>query len=975
MNKNQRLDIIIRTLALPFIDFNYFCSDPLCLKVACYEKLLNNRGIRVDLKREYEEHQEKIIGYMASITQVERLDDILQLLNIFYSDIDMIHYLREQSRATSVDTYYIKRIFDISSSLVILRDGKISIRMWSDEADNELFKAYSGLHKVEIWSALARIMTPDVFIAAYYVNAQLDNIDYLSNVTSNLSVCDTPLAKILNRGIAETHLHLNAGMSYLSLWEMVTDFTQLDVPQFSSKKGEEHFLKKEYQDFPHLFLAGLLRLLMATYLQEQENDGEFCDMLDFFRDNLKNGQESVQQLELDILLTVMPDREPVERKQAIWQLYYNFYQKRFESIPELKRTHGIEDDDSVFDVLGRSTYRRYGYLNTSYEILFLYKALSFIHRHSDCPQFTHIFLQYLRVKNDYFGNKLQSAKIKGLRFFQDFFNRASKAPYANSYGGSSKKEAKYLSIFKDQGKCSNLKKLELKISPEYPIQIVSPNRPDGFKLREIKMSIAKQVLEIFCSYLRYFKEMGNKHSLDLDEIEERGLVSFPTIGLVYHFIKTDDMDRYLGDICWVSAQTIDVLSSNSMQTMRKRHMEFWDALNEMIRDIPHLGEYIVGIDAASNELSAEPWVFAPVYKHLRRKENTYPIQLASSRHIQNVGLTYHVGEDYRHILSGLRYIDEVITHFGYKAGDRIGHALALQVDIHNWIKNNEIVAIPVMEYLENLLWLWYLSNQYSEIKCNVVPDLETKIMDTAGKMYENIAGLSPYVLWKGYSLKFQSLERDKIEDMKAYYLPIRNERCFFPSQGRSLKRCFCKLYSDREADSYPNDPIWDEDKLLLTHFCPVYVQSYCKPMFVRTSQEEIILLIKVQECLKKKIEQAGIYVETNPTSNATIGDVNCLFEHPITNLNSNGLKNDKDSNVLVTINSDDPLVFNTNVENEIANVYHMLTNHAYSREDVLGWIDKVRQHGLDSSFIKQVKKPSVQKRELEEIIEDLKRVK
>ena len=43
--------------------------------------------------------------------------------------------------------------------------------------------------------------------------------------------------------------------------------------------------------------------------------------------------------------------------------------------------------------------------------------------------------------------------------------------------------------------------------------------------------------------------------------------------------------------------------------------------------------------------------------------------------IQNMGFTYHVGEDFRHIASGLRHVDEVIENFHYKAGDRLGHAI------------------------------------------------------------------------------------------------------------------------------------------------------------------------------------------------------------------------------------------------------------------------------------------------------------
>ena len=54
---------------------------------------------------------------------------------------------------------------------------------------------------------------------------------------------------------------------------------------------------------------------------------------------------------------------------------------------------------------------------------------------------------------------------------------------------------------------------------------------------------------------------------------------------------------------------------------------------------------------------------------------------------------------------------------------------------------------------------------------------------------------------------------------------------------------------------------------------------------------------------------------------------------------------------MVSINSDDPSVFNTNVSNEFAYIFYSLQEKGYSREDILLWIDKIRKYGMDSSFI------------------------
>ena len=55
------------------------------------------------------------------------------------------------------------------------------------------------------------------------------------------------------------------------------------------------------------------------------------------------------------------------------------------------------------------------------------------------------------------------------------------------------------------------------------------------------------------------------------------------------------------------------------------------------------------------------------------------------------------------------------------------------------------------------------------------------------------------------------------------------------------------------------------------------------------------------------------------------------------------------------------------IENEISYIYYMLTNKGFSREDVLDWIDQIRQFGLNSSFIQHEKKPIILLRELRDM--------
>lgn len=177
---------------------------------------------------------------------------------------------------------------------------------------------------------------------------------------------------------------------------------------------------------------------------------------------------------------------------------------------------------------------------------------------------------------------------------------------------------------------------------------------------------------------------------------------------------------------------------------------------------------------------------------------------------------------------------------------------------------------------------------------------------------------------------------------------------------------FCKLYRGDEND-------WSEEKILCTFYCPVYQMRLRKPEFISIDKNNTQFYKEVQEQIIKKIEKIGIYIETNPTSNIAISPIESIFSHPIFKLNSSGLKQSvgEEHCALVTINSDDPIIFNTNNQNELAYIYHALVHEGYPKEKILNWMDRVRQMGLDSSFVSQVKLPSTILKEIEYVLENI----
>lgn len=76
---------------------------------------------------------------------------------------------------------------------------------------------------------------------------------------------------------------------------------------------------------------------------------------------------------------------------------------------------------------------------------------------------------------------------------------------------------------------------------------------------------------------------------------------------------------------------------------------------------------VLGIDACSNEIGCRPEAFATEFRYLRKvSELCYSVPWYRSpiENYEELGITYHVGEDFLDIVDGIRAVDEAMTFFG-----------------------------------------------------------------------------------------------------------------------------------------------------------------------------------------------------------------------------------------------------------------------------------------------------------------------
>lgn len=946
----DRLNQIITVLLLPYCGNGFEKIDDDLLKnvrSAIYnfrQALSEGKNARDRAEKNYVANLKRMEEYIGKDSELrtKTIDDIKLLLELFYPEEEILTLMDNYRNSNiGIEKFYIKNLFRIAESLLTFRDGRIAIRTWMNSKSTEIFQGQNIFDKVEIWNILCRGMVPDVLIAAFFILSDMNEPRFLYNQNGGITLADKVLDKVLIKGFAETHMHMNAGIEYSVLWEgAMTYHYWLYI-----LNDEKNYDKKNIQLYLFIY-----RILYAAYLRERNRNDNFLKYLKLkfpieyyinivkILDDMYTGRESLYDSSYEEILTKICT-------QYINNLIYFDEKKEF---------------------LIQTVYCKERWYKTSAEIIFLMESLDYVSNECKDEFEIHLFLQYLRFKNKYFKKIIQKDNVLGLSNFQQYFQNSKKVSTTLS---RINEENIWKQVFKSQSHNISLKKMEVRISPNIFFDSIQSEKEGRLRT---KLGILNKIRRVLDSYIFYIKEMAGDElesnlSEKADKMYQMEQCAFPGIGIIFHFIKTDYIENRIGDMCWLQYSEEWKGLSKHLLIWRKKLVECAECIEELRSTIPYLAEYVVGIDAAAEENTTEPWIMAPVYKAVRNKRITKALLQDKNmqfHRIDNLGFTYHVGEEFRHILSGLRHIDEVIEEFNYKAGDRLGHAIALGEDINFWIRNNEVVTIPIMEWMENLLWVWGNIVQ-DRIKLDVSATyLEGKIMELAQEIYDDSEGMTPLMLYQAYKSKFLLNHSKFFQNQKGCI--TKSIEDIKLTKGR---RIFCKFYgADREQRR------WTKDKIICTFFCPVYSMRFRKPIFVRTAENlGVDVLSTIQKHMIQKVEFQGIYVETNPTSNIAISQKQGLMNHYILKLNSEGLLDEaeKTNAVMVTVNTDDPIVFNTSIDNELAYIYYLLVHKKYKKERVLRWIDKIRENSLESSFIKKVKMPSQQLAEMNSIIESI----
>lgn len=358
------------------------------------------------------------------------------------------------------------------------------------------------------------------------------------------------------------------------------------------------------------------------------------------------------------------------------------------------------------------------------------------------------------------------------------------------------------------------------------------------------------------------------------------------------------------------------------ESMGYRHAELrvalrlqLSALCSLLDDLPGLSRWICGMDAAANELHAPPEVFAPIFRIAH---------LAGIAH-----KTYHVGEDFIHLIGGLRQISDALTLL---ALDRIGHGTALGLQPRQWLQSMpHDISVKRGEWMIDMVCVWDHLRKRADGQA-AAWRAASEAVKLAGEIFQRHcaveqlhAMLALRGLWPQFV--FDALA-DEDWDWRAHALHDHwREEAKLVAQAN-------QAHSSLELLAQ----WWQAPSVLACS--EKYIQVPAR--FLNEAE-----LLAFQQAVQQQLVEQGVIIETLPTSNVRISQYQHIRQHhSLRWMGIPGRKVEGDAALLVSLGSDDPGIFATDMRSEFYHLYAVLRNEEGMRDvDALQAVANLNERG------------------------------
>lgn len=470
----------------------------------------------------------------------------------------------------------------------------------------------------------------------------------------------------------------------------------------------------------------------------------------------------------------------------------------------------------------------------------------------------------------------------------------------------------------------------------------------NIKSFEVRIAPKLEYLALNKSLISYSKTLNTNsiksiksYSPVFPNIEEKKSKYFYTI----HYIKT--VDKILSSLSsYINCRH---------QTLRYEIKRQSIAISTLREKNYNSSTSVKGIDAASNEFDTPPEVFAQGFRYLKNHKLSGRQNYLKERISEHkISATYHVGEDFYDIVDGLRAINECIVYLNLTQGDRIGHAIALGIDVREYYKfKKHKLMLPKQVVLDNIVWLLAKLRRFG------ISSYRSEV-NRLEKLYENL-----------FHEIFQSnFENDNIFKNKYFHQTIYYEAWKLRGDDPTLYRDNlneniydlvnitywerCRINEEYPKEKNIRNNLDAKFLYQQYHYNPKIKNEGKKIKQFDISSDYISLVSEVQMMMLKDFKSRNISIECNPTSNYLIGTFKRYAKHPIIRFNNLGLSVDSEAlqncpQLSVSINTDDQGIFSTSLENEYALMAIALEKEKnedgtlkYSPTLIYDWIDRIR---------------------------------
>jgi hypothetical protein len=352
-----------------------------------------------------------------------------------------------------------------------------------------------------------------------------------------------------------------------------------------------------------------------------------------------------------------------------------------------------------------------------------------------------------------------------------------------------------------------------------------------------------------------------------------------------------------------------------VRTLKKQS----DVLLLLLKRYPKLKRWIRGIDGAANELHASPEFFSPIF-----------------RQCEAFGLshkTFHAGEDFLHLLSGLRYMLEALELLDLRTANRLGHGTAMGIAPQLWIdRMPQTIIISRGDWFLSVLGAWRLMCKQpvglEKVAHILTAELGLRSLELFGQH------LNPYECEQAMSLRCLSLPDVQRWVSNGQQLPI----------AHPLSEPARKEIEDVHAKASANPEAfrvywrWQSDRELW--------KKSEEMIEVKSDFLQAPHYLLLQQSLMQEVADRGVVIETLPSSNVRISQYKHFSEHHAVRwMREPSATPPNDPEILVSLGSDDPGIFSTDIETEFHHMFFALKHRGLNEAEALRRVAQINERG------------------------------